>query len=244
MGSRLRSRPNQTVELHALGRSGHFVAMTLADPPGLPLLHNRTYEVRSYKESDVRMRIRGRVHDVKPGGLYFLQGEEPLSMHEMVVDIVIECPSLIIVEAGMVMETYPHRECTKIVDHYDNLVGLSITRGFTHRVRELFGGPRGCTHTTALLQAMAPVAIQSLWSMMPPDNETPVAFGERPDPEVVRARISRNRNTCHVWADDGPMFARLNQRDDLPPPLWAQRRLDELGLGLDAWYARDVGEVG
>ena len=45
------------------------------------------------------------------------------------------------------------------------LVGLSIARGFTHRVRELFGGPRGCTHTTALLQAMAPIAMQCFWSM-------------------------------------------------------------------------------
>jgi len=37
---------------------------------------------------------------------------------------------------------------------------LSIARGFTHKVRGLFGGPRGCTHTTALSQAMAPEAIQ------------------------------------------------------------------------------------
>ena len=93
-----------------------------------------------------------------------------------------------------------------------------------------------------MLQAMAPVAIQSLWSMIPPDNETPVALGQRPDPEVVRARIGRNMNTCHVWAQDGPMFARLDEGDDLPPPLWAERRLAELGLGLDEWYARDTGQ--
>lgn len=215
--------------------------MTLADPPGLALLHSRTYEVRAFKESAVRLRIRGKVHDVKPPGLYFLQDDEPLSMHEMVVDIVIEFPSLEIVEAGMVMETHPHRECTKIVDHYRNLIGLSITRGFTHRVRELFGGPRGCTHTTALLQAMAPVAIQSMWSMTT-QEETPVALGERPDPEAVRARVASNRNTCHVWAEDGPMYSRLDQGEDLPPPIWAEQRLAKLGLDLDAWYARHSGQ--
>ena len=62
-------------------------------------------------------------------------------------------------------EHHPREECPSITAHYDELVGLSIARGFTHRVRELFGGPRGCTHTTALLQAMAPIGMQCFWSM-------------------------------------------------------------------------------
>jgi hypothetical protein len=139
--------------------------MTVADP-GLPLLHTRSYDVASYRESDTLLRIRGKVHDIKPAGLYLPEDPDPMSIHEMVVDLVVEFPSLKIVDAGIVMETHPHHECTKVVDHYKNLIGLSIARGFTHKVRELFGGPRACTHTTALLQAMAPVATQSMWSMM------------------------------------------------------------------------------
>jgi hypothetical protein len=42
---------------------------------------------------------------------------------------------------------------------------MSIARGFNAKVRELFGSSRGCTHIGALLAAMAPVAIQTGWSM-------------------------------------------------------------------------------
>ena len=213
--------------------------MTLADPAGQPLLHTRSYEVRAYKESEGRLRIRGKVHDTKPAGLYFAQDDEPLSIHEMVVDIVVHFPSLEIIDAALVMETHPHTECVRIVDHYRELIGLSIARGFTHKVRELFGGPRGCTHTTALLQAMAPVAIQSMWSMREPAEwETPVVIGTRPTPAEMRERVSFNLNTCHVWAEDGPMFTALDSDKDIPLPIWAVARLDKLGLDHDAWYAR------
>ncbi|HEX9260066.1 MAG TPA: DUF2889 domain-containing protein, partial [Acidimicrobiales bacterium] len=128
---------------------------------GLTLLHDRTYRVRSYLERPGVMRLRGMVRDLKPGGLYVPEDGRPLEVHHMVLDLVVELPDLVITEATAVFETHPHRSCTQITEHYGSLVGLSIARGFTHKVRELFGGPRGCTHITALLQAMAPVAIQS-----------------------------------------------------------------------------------
>jgi hypothetical protein len=211
--------------------------MTVADP-GLPLLHTRSYDVSSYRESDTRLRIRGRVHDVKPAGLYLPEDPDPMSIHQMVVDVVVEFPSLIIVDAQVVMETHPHPHCVEIVDHYKNLIGLSITRGFTHKVRELFGGPRGCTHTTALLQAMAPVAIQSMWSMMASaEGETAVEVGSRSTPDI-RERMQFNRNTCHVWSEDGPMFSLLDQGEDPPPPLWVQERMEKLGLDPADWHNR------
>jgi hypothetical protein len=198
----------------------------------LPVLHTRRYDVSSYKESDTLLRIRGTVEDVKPEGLYIPEDTEPMTIHHMVVDIVVEFPSLEIVDAEVEMLTRPHHECSNVVDHYRNLIGLSIARGFTHRVRELFGGPRGCTHTTALLQAMAPVAIQSMWSMMAPaPGETPVAF----TPAQQRERVAFNLNTCHVWAEHGPMFSLLDRDELIPPPIWAEERLEQLGLDISHW---------
>ena len=81
----------------------------------------------------------------------------------MVIDVSVSFPDLIITNAIVVTETHSHEGCMKIVDHSKKLVGLSIALGFTKKVRELFGGPRECSHTTALLNAMAPVAIQSVW---------------------------------------------------------------------------------
>ena len=128
------------------------------------LIHERAYVVRAYRNGHDKLILRGAVRDQKPPGLYIADDPEPLTIHHMIVDLTVAVPSLEIVAAKAVLETHPHPACTRIEDHYDKLVGLSIARGFTNKVRELFGGPRGCTHTTALLQAMAPVAIQSIWS--------------------------------------------------------------------------------
>jgi hypothetical protein len=137
------------------------------DEHGRPLevLHDREYRVRAFRLRDDLVLIRGAVRDQKPPGLYLDIDPDPLTIHHMQVDIEVQYPQLEIVAAAVEFLTHPNRECPHIVDHYDQLVGLSIARGFTHKVRELFGGPRGCTHTTALLQAMAPVAIQCVWSM-------------------------------------------------------------------------------
>lgn len=132
--------------------------------PDTDLIHERAYVVRAYRKDAHTLLLRGAVRDQKPPGLYVPNDPEPLTVHHMIVDLHIEVPSLEIVQAKAVLQTHPHANCTRIEDHYENLVGLSIARGFTHKVRELFGGPRGCTHTTALLQAMAPVAVQSMWS--------------------------------------------------------------------------------
>ena len=163
---------------------------------------------------------------------------DPLAIHHMVLDIVVSFPTLEITEADVVMETHPHRECPKITDHYKSLVGLSIARGFTHRIRELFGGPRGCTHTTALLQAMAPVAVQSIWSMRVSGMDgTPVAapLPTNPTDEQVREHFAYNINTCHVWDENGAIIAGIKQGKEFGPPLWITQRLEELGLDESAW---------
>lgn len=216
--------------------------MTAPPEPDLPVLHRRTYDVTAYRESDSRLRLRGTVRDQKPPGLYVADDPEPLTVHHMIVDVVVEYPSMLIVEAGAVLDTHPHTECTGIESHYDKLVGLSIARGFTHKVRELFGGPRGCTHTTALIQAMAPVAIQSTWSMMAGRSDgsndgTPVRppLPANPSPEQLRERFAFNLNTCHVWAEDGPMITSIARGEEPPPPLWAVERMEELGLDPDEW---------
>jgi hypothetical protein len=213
-------------------------------PPDLPELHHRSYDVRSYAAGPDRVLIRGRIVDTKPPGVYFEDDPDPLEIHHMVIDLTISFPELEIVEADVVMETHPHGHCADITGHYANLVGLSIARGFTHKVRELFGGPRGCTHTTALLQAMAPIAVQSIWSMRHvSDTEQFVAppTGRNPTPEEMRARLAYNINSCHVWADPGPMFEVIDAGEELPPPLWAHERAERLGQSIEDWRARMRG---
>ena len=175
------------------------------------LIHERAYVVRAYRNGADKLVLRGAVRDQKPPGLYIADDPEPLTIHHMIVDLTIAIPSLEIIAAKAVLEMHPHPACTRIEDHYDKLVGLSIARGFTHKVRELFGGPRGCTHTTALLQAMAPVAIQSMWSFNMAQRASTMATSPFNTDEARQAsadgqhqhvsRVGRGRRPCR-WAEE------------------------------------------
>jgi Protein of unknown function (DUF2889) len=200
------------------------------------LLHERAYVVRSYRKGDDLMVIRGAVRDQKPPGLYIPDDPQALTVHHMIVDLHVAVPSLEIVWAKAELDVHPHLTCKAIEPHYENLVGLSIARGFTHKVRELFGGPRGCTHTTALLQAMGPVAIQSMWSF-----RVQAMRGQGLDPDELRsaeareAQIRGNLNTCHVWAEDGEQVASIRRGDTFEVPVWIARRFTELGRDPETW---------
>ena len=177
----------------------------LPEPPAgaVPVLHDREYRVQSCLLENGNLLIQGAVRDQKPPGLYIPDDPEPLVMHHMQVGLEIELPDRVIVAVHTDLRTYPHQTCPSIEAHYDNLIGLSIARGFTHKIRELFGGPRGCSHTTALLQAMAPIAMQSGKSIECIEAER---AGE-PNPIIVRPPNESWKyltNTCHVWAEDGP----------------------------------------
>lgn len=212
--------------------------MSEPTPIDLPELHHRRYDVRAYRQSPTEMLLRGTVRDEKPPGLYVPDDPEPITMHHMVVDLVVAFPSLEITSAEVVMETHPHDECTRIEPHYGALVGLSIARGFTHEVRRLFGGPRGCAHTTALLQAMAPVAVQSVWSMRTLDDGSQLVAPPLPvDPtaEQLRERMAFNIDTCHVWAQDGDVVQAVMAGGEIRPPRSIVERLEKLGIDPTEW---------
>lgn len=216
----------------------------LPDPPvgddGEPLeiLHNREYRVQAYRkptaDGDVLV-IHGAVRDQKPPGLYIEGDPDPLTIHHMRVELEVEFPTLVISAARVRLLTHPEIGCPAIEQHYANLVGLSIARGFTHKVRELFGGPRGCTHTTALLQAMAPVAIQSIWSLRTSQARLAADDAEASDVPGRDEMWAMNVNTCHVWAEDGETVARLRAGGEFGTPLFAVERMVSLGLKPEEW---------
>lgn len=215
----------------------------IPDPDGtepLELVHERSYIVRAFRKGDDVLVLRGAVRDQKPPGLYLAEDPDPLTIHHMVVDLHIAVPSLEIVDAQVVFEMHPHATCPEIAGSYRGLIGLSITRGFINRVRELYGGPRGCTHTTALLQAMAPVAIQSMWSFHMRQAQQAGGPAQRPfsTPEGRERSLTMNLNTCHVWAEDGEHIRTLRDGGEPDVPVWIAQRLDKLGLDPDAWRNR------
>jgi hypothetical protein len=205
------------------------------DPPvedaELELLHQRDYAVRVFRRNDHELLARGTMRDEKPAGMYVDDDREPLTIHDMTVELVVEYPTLVILDADVSFGTFPQPGCPGIADSYRQLVGISIARGFTHKVRELFGGPRGCTHVTALLQAMAPAVVQSTWSMRHFDRRG----GDGPIPvDTFRAR---NVDTCHVWAAEGLWVGAAARGEVVGPGLPVRRRLVELGRDPGEWWA-------
>jgi hypothetical protein len=199
--------------------------------PEFPLIHTRRYEVRAFRMADDRFLLRGVVCDEKPAGLYVTEDPDPLWLHHMIVEMEVVYPTFVIERAYAKFHQHPHLSCTDITDHYKKLEGMSIARGFNAKVKELFAGSRGCTHITALLSAMAPVAIQTGWSM----RVTAMNEGESPsnpsDAEIEQRekQLAGTINTCHMWDESGELVAQVRAGEAIEIPLSVRKRLQELG---------------
>jgi len=199
--------------------------------PDFPLIHTRRYEVRAFRMADDRFLLRGVVCDEKPAGLYVTGDPDPLWLHHMIVEMEVVYPSFVIERAYAKFHQHPHLGCTDITDHYKKLEGMSIARGFNAKVKELFAGSRGCTHITALLSAMAPVAIQTGWSM----RVTVMNEGESQsnpsdaENEQREKQLAGTINTCHMWDESGELVAQVRAGEAIEIPLSVRKRLQELG---------------
>lgn len=177
------------------------------------------------------MRVRGTLTDTKPLGLGLADGE-PLTIHQMTIDLYVTIPGFEIVAVESSMSVHPYDLCTRVLPDYQQLVGLSISRGYSRKVRELFGGPNGCSHLGALLQALGPVAVQASWSMINLHSDPRDRAGQA-DPEERDRRLRMNTNTCHVWAEDGEHLAAAADGGTPLRPGWERERLQKLGIAID-----------
>jgi hypothetical protein len=213
--------------------------------PGGELIHQRAYEIGSYFEDDDHFRLVGHVRDVKPDGMWGIQDTEPMVVHHMELHLVVHAATMTITQVFTKMHVTPQLQCVDIEASYQQLVGVSVARGFTNKVKELFGGPRGCTHIGALTNAMAPVAMQSLWAFfhrrhdaaaLDPNGGAEGALSvatsmtDEQRRQIREVEFGRNRNTCHVWAEDGPMYDLIARGEPVPLPKWGQERLRRHGV--------------
>ena len=203
------------------------------------LIHTRQYQVQAFRMSDERFLLRGAIVDEKPAGLYIENDPDPIWMHHMIVELQIVYPTFLIEKASVEFKNHPHLGCTNITDHYQKLEGMSIARGFNAKVRELFGSSRGCTHIGALLAAMAPVAIQTGWSMrvssvgeIDDSSKSPEDFQE----QRIK-QFASTINTCHIWDENGAMIAKVRAGEEIEMPLPVVRRLRDLGRDETDWLA-------
>jgi hypothetical protein len=82
--------------------------------------------------------------------------------------------------------------CDAITPDYRKLIGLAIRPGYTQRLKEIFGGVRGCTHITELAGSLATAAFQTLAGQrVRPADDKPFQLDK-----------------CHARVSAGPAVAR------------------------------------
>ena len=173
--------------------------MPLPEPkrPREPL-HRRTIEVDGYKRDDGLYDIEARLRDTKAADFNLAAGVrragEPI--HEMWLRITVD-RNLVIVDADASTDAMPYVGlCDEIVPAYRKLIGIAIRPGYTQKVKELFGGVRGCTHITELAGILATAAFQTL-------------AGQKVQPAD---RKPFQLDKCHALASNAPAVAKYYPR--------------------------------
>lgn len=170
------------------------------DPARGKHVHRRSVVTDCWVGEDGRLTAIGELRDDKSmpsltySGKVVRAGE---TMHDMRITLVLS-QALVIESIRVEMRAVPGETCHEIEAAYEKVVGLSIAKGFSRKLREGLGGASGCAHLTTLLLQMAPTILQAQMSL-----EDDRGF----DPGNWRALT----NSCHIFRENGPGFARLEE---------------------------------
>lgn len=167
------------------------------DPPGSDEIptHSRRIEFDAYERGEALLVV-GRLRDDRP---WAAGSSQPEHVHDLLLEVTVRRPELVVVAARAEMRRFPHAECPEIEAAFRGLVGLRVGRGYTREVQERFGRQLGCTHLEVLARLIGPVVVQSLPSS---------ALRTRPEEGVGAAMAESDAgwfaDSCHVWASEGP----------------------------------------
>jgi len=126
----------------------------------------------------------------------------PQTIHHMIVRMLVMGDTFTIAEIEGEMPVVPHtEECRETLESLEMIKGLTISPGFTNRVKKLIGGTRGCVHLTTLLLAMAPAAVQGFWA----SRANEASMENLPDDLMQKYLI----DTCRVWRKNGKAAGKL-----------------------------------
>lgn len=172
--------------------------MPRINPDTAENIHTRTIDIAIYPHQEGKLIVAGTLKDRRTGPSHLMNGETrpPGILHHMIIRMVVGGPDLVIEDIEAELPQTPREECLDTENSLQPVIGMSISAGFTHRVKAVLGGPAGCSHLTALLLAMAPAAVQGFWSHIVREPYDPADYSEKAMEVVL--------DTCHVWRSDGP----------------------------------------
>jgi hypothetical protein len=170
-------------------------------------LHSRKIEVTTYDYDEQRMIVEGSLKDDRFQESHAITGEKFPSgvIHHMAIRLLVNCSTLLIEDIDVDLISIPREACRETIGCLAPIKGLTITKGFTAKVKKLAGGKRGCTHLVELILAMAPAAIQGYATYQ---SRKQAVF----DPDRAKMILQFLVNTCHAWREDGPFVEMFKKK--------------------------------
>ena len=174
----------------------------MSDAPTPRPVHVRTIRVEIAQAGPHELDVTATLVDERPAdNPKWFGSDPPPVIHDMRLGLRVRHPDLVVTEVRSEMASHPYTICPEALPPLQQLVGLSIARGFTREVNERFGRQRGCAHFTALIHAMAPAVRQGAGVAFE-DQERPAAGA----PWFV--------NTCQAWRENGPLHRLIEAGDE------------------------------
>lgn len=172
--------------------------MPLSEPAERDPIQTRTVEVSSYRRRDGLWDVEGRLTDVAALPIKNYTGgviDAGTPIHDMRIRLTLD-DSVEIVAVDVCMDAHPYPVCPGILPAYQKLKGEKIGRGWSRRLRELFGGVRGCVHVVDLLGPVGTIGFKSVIRESGQDDAAPE---DRVDDKPYQV------NSCHALAGDSPI---------------------------------------
>ncbi|MDD2795645.1 DUF2889 domain-containing protein [Acidocella sp.] len=170
------------------------------------LLHQRDIQLRGYERADGLVDIEAHILDAKT----YSWGNQDRSgiqageaLHDMWVRVTID-HHMVIQACEASMDATPYNVCGGAAPSFARLVGMKLGKGFIKAAMEQLGGVASCTHLRELLQPIATVAFQTLYSISehrPPCNAEKAT---RPASDIQAALL----NTCFAYDETNPLAQR------------------------------------
>ena len=166
--------------------------MPLPAPTPRTPAHTRKVTFSGFEREDGLWDIEGRITDektyehpnewrgtLKPGD----------HVHDMSIRLTLD-HKFTILDVEAVTDASPYRMCGDITPNFARLKGIRIERGWTRQLKDIIGGPNGCTHQWELLGRVAAVAYQTT------NNARQAKFPRK------TGEIPRTFNTCHMYTPE------------------------------------------
>ena len=170
-------------------------------------IHSRKIEVSTYDYDGQRIIVEGVLKDDRFQDSYLLTGEKfpKGAIHHMAIRLLVNCSNLLIEDIDVELISVPRDMCRETINCLAQIKGLTISKGFTLKIKKIAGGSKGCTHLVELIQTMAPAIFQGYATHQ---AQKPVSF----DPDQANMILQFLVNTCHAWREDGPYVELFKKR--------------------------------